>query len=306
MTARHKKKKQTHPAAHSHVSQVSPEAKRHELRREIWISFWMSIAFTVILILANSWVEKKDFGERVKSMTYDLLQNHLTAPASIKDSPVIVLDISRIEMRPTLGPQPGLVTDRQPLKNIVEELVKDGPKAIGLDVDFSPDSHGYAHPDDPGLFDSWLANNKIPIFVGVNSSLALGPRRWLNDPKYFSLAACVVVPNPDKGQSTRYMPEYIEVDYPDAPPGDRKVPCPPMGVALANPSVKMEVPPRASWIFETLRQRNVNRVRNGEFLVDYSPLQLLRDSAPEVFNPSDIPAEGTPTIQSSPPIMGRR
>jgi CHASE2 domain-containing sensor protein len=290
MTARHKKKKQDHSAAQSHVPQPSTGAKRHDPRRDSWISFWMSMAFTVILLLTNTWLERKDFGERVESMTYDLLQNRLSAPASIKDSPVIVLDISRIEMRPTLGPQPGFVTDREPLKNIVVELLKDSPKAIGLDVDFSPDSHGYAHPDDPGLFNSWLASKNVPIFVGVNSSLSLGAQKWLIEPDYIRLAACVVVPNPEKGQATRYMPEFIKVDYPDAPLGGVEETCPSMGVALAKATVK-PAPTWARWFVETFRLKSVNRFRNSEFLVDFSPLQLLRDSAPEVLNPSDIPAD---------------
>jgi CHASE2 domain-containing sensor protein len=290
MTARHKKKKQDHSAAQSHVSRVSPEEKRHDLRRESWISFWMSVAFTVVLLLANTWFEQKGFGERVESMTYDMLQNRLSAPASIKDLPVIVLDISRIEMRPTLGPQPGFVTDREPLKNIVAEQVKDGPKAIGLDVDFSPDSHGYAHPDDPRLFKSWLASKDIPILVGVNSSLALGAQKWLIDPDYIRLAACVVVPNPEKGQATRYMPEFIKVDYPDTPLGGVEETCPSMGVALAKATVNPP-PTWAKYFVETFRLKSANRFKNSEFLVDYSPLQLLHDSAPQVLNSSDIPAD---------------
>jgi len=149
-------------------------------------------------------VEQTDFGRLVESMSYDLLQHHLLSTDSIKDSPVKILDISGIQMRPTLGARPWLVTDRQPLRKIVKSLMaKQGanaPKAIGLDVDFSPDVNGYAYPDDPALFNDFLTMNKsIPIRVGVNGSLALGPKKWLVDPQYMDLASSVVVPNSESG-----------------------------------------------------------------------------------------------------------
>lgn len=144
MTARHTKKVEPHSSDQSADSAASIEARRHERWREIWISFWMSVAITVLLILIKLRIEKTDFGQLVESMSYDLLQHHLRAPASINDLPVIVLDISGIEMKPTLGSNPPLVTDRAPLKRIVENLLNlpNGPRAIGLDVDFSPTRMG--------------------------------------------------------------------------------------------------------------------------------------------------------------------
>ncbi len=248
----------------------------------------MSFAITALLVVVKLQIEKTDFGKQIESMTYDLLQHHLSPPASVKDLPVIVLDISGIEMRPTLGSQPALVTDRAPLQSIVQYLVSmpNGPKAIGLDVDFSPDAHGYAHPDDQKLFDFFLSQ-KIPITVGVNSSLALGPLRWLNDPKYIDLASCVVVPKPDGGQSTRYMPEETVVNYPTPISHGIDEYCSSMAFALEYGKVK-DAASGLGWLVDTSRVKSDRQVTNSEFLVDYSPLDLLANSPPNALNPGEL------------------
>lgn len=291
MTARHTKKVEPPSAAPGADSPASIEARRHERWQQIWMSFWMSVAITGLLVLIKLRIEKTDFGQMIESMSYDLLQHHLVAPASIKDLPVIVLDISGIEMKPTLGSQPSLVTDRAPLKRIVESLLQlpNGPRAIGLDVDFSPDGHGYAYPDDPDTFDTFL-KAKIPITVGVHNSLALGPQRWLNDPKYINLASCVVVPKPDPGQSTRYMPEETVVNYPAPMSHGIDEHCSSMAFALEYGSAK-NLASRLGWFVNSSRVNddpNLRQIVSSEFLVDYSPLALLVSSAPDALNPDEL------------------
>ena len=295
MTARRKKKIHSQPAKDIAVSapNASIEEKRHERWREIWTSFVMSLVFTAVLLGLKSLVEKTDIGKRIESMSYDLLQHHLAVEKG--DLKVVVLDISGIQMRPTLGAQPGLVTDREPLKAIVTGLAarKFPPSSIGLDVDFSPDAHGYADPDDPNLFASFLGS-AVPIRVGVNSSVALGPRRWLGDESYIGLASCVVVPHPEDDKSSWYMPEWVDVNYPVGNFGGDSGRCPSMGVELAQVSVKD--PPKWARLFaETSRensdtQNKDNRLRKTEFLVDYSPLDKLISTAVDAANPTALAA----------------
>ena len=295
MTARRKKKIHSHPAKDSAVpaSNDSLEKKRRERWREIWTSFVMSLLFTAVLLGLKSLVETTDIGRRVESMSYDLLQHHLAVGKG--DLTVVVLDISGIQMRPTLGPQPGLVTDREPLRGIVADLAARNPPptAIGLDVDFSPDAHGYADPDDPSLFEDFLkANEHVPVRVGVNSSVALGPRRWLGDESYIGLASCVVVPHPEGDKSSWYMPEWIDVSYPVGNFGGDAARCPSMGVELARVSVK-EPPPWAQPFAETWREisdkeKKDSRLQKTEFLVDYSPLDKLIATTVDAANPSAL------------------
>jgi hypothetical protein len=141
------------------------------------------------------------------------------------------------------------------------------------------------------VLDSFLAANKtIPIRVGVNSSLALGPRNWLRDPKYIDLASCVVVPNAEQGQSAWYMPESLVVKYPGPTFNGLDEHCPSMGVALADAVVK-NVTPGFGWLVETIRQKDEEkRVTKSEFLVDYSPLEKLRSSSKAIYDSTnDVP-----------------
>lgn len=322
MTARHKKKAPAKPASASaaahapgdhgskeqgSIDRASIDAKRRERLREIFISFALSLSIALLLVALKMKIEKTGFGEQIESMSYDLLQHHLTAPSSIQDLPVIVLDISGVQMRPTLGPSPGLVTDRQSLQAIVQNLaaLPSPPAVIGLDVDFSPDSHGYADPDDPGLFDYFLSvDPKIPIRVGVNSSLALGPQKWLGDPKYMELATCVVVPKPDQGQSTRYMPEELVVNYPiPSSPGIDEH-CPSLGVNLAMAAAaKQQANSRwPSWLAESFREKKNARISSSEFLVDYSPLDVLSASAPDALNTAAL---GKADLKGKIVLLGR-
>lgn len=287
MTAEHNEQVPERPAE---VTAVSPPSaiRGDKCGREIWTSFRVSFAITTLLIGVNWYVGRKDFGKLVESMTYDLLQHHLSSGVSSKDLKVVVLDISGIQMRPTLGARPWLVTERMPLESVVDSLLANPskrPSAIGLDVDFSPDVNGYAYPDDPVLLGK-LLNSGIPIRVGVNGSLALGPRKWLVEDKYMDLASCVIVPKSEQGQSARYMPEWIVVKYPAGTFGGDEGRCPSMGVELAGKTIT----PVGSWLAPFVRSSRQNesggkRLSPTEFLVDYSQLQALIDSTKEAYDP---------------------
>ena len=254
----------------------------------------MGIAITLVLLGLKGLVQRTDFGRLVDQMSYDLLQHNLSSVKSAKDLNVMVLDISAIPMVTVPGIiQSQTVTSREPLLSIVESLVtkEHPPLAIGLDVDFSPDEYGYASPDDPNFFESLLqmrGKTQIPILVGVDKSLALGPQKWLIDPKYMGLASCIVVPTPEPGQSTRYMPEWLEVKYPATQEQQATmVVCPSMGSALAKASVA-PVPWWAKYFAESTDLKNETSLSASEFLVDYSPLDVLNASAPHIRNSGDV------------------
>jgi CHASE2 domain-containing sensor protein len=304
MTAKHKNKAPNRPAegpagsqASHGPSQASSEesphgAPRGATRLDIWASFGLSLLFTFILIAVNWRVEDTDFGRRLESMTYDFLQQHLSTSATPQNTPQ-VLDISGIQMRPTLGREPAQVTDRPPLKDLVNSLaarpLKQRPYAIGLDVDFSPDSHGYADPEDPDLLSALknLNDMVVPVRVGVNRSLALGPKKWLLNEDYIDLASCVIVPKPDPAQSAQYMPEWIDVAYNSADPPNH---CESMGVALVNARYGRDIPSYAGWMVESYRPRADKGVSQREFLVDYSLLDSLIGSTVDALDSAKLAA----------------
>jgi CHASE2 domain-containing sensor protein len=260
------------------------------------LSFFVSVAFTLVLVALKTKFEGTFFGQQVEEMSYAVLQHHLTPPTADNLS-VIVLDISGIPMTVASSLHPDKVTDRTRLSKIVSSLISedDKPMAIGLDVDFSPSAYGYADAADEQIFKDFLKiqndnDNKLPIRVGVNSSLGLGPEKWLLNPDYLNLASCVVVPTPEKGQSTRYMPEALDVDYrtPMAPYNAGETGhCPAMGFAL----VQASVPDVASWarpFLQSTVQKSGGPISKNEFLVDYSPLDLLSAAPPEIDLQTDL------------------
>lgn len=294
MTARHKKKPRKRRAEASATSLATAVRDHRQSRFRFWLGIAATLGIAAGLIVINAWVEDTDIGRRLESMTYDLLQQHLSSADLEKITPVVV-DISGIQMRPTLGLTPALVTDRVPLETLVASLVSrsDHPSAIGLDVDFSPDSHGYADPEDPHLFAALLTdsqtlladNRAIPIRVGVNRSLALGPDNWLGESQYSSLASCVVIPNPDPRQSARYMPEWIDVQYP--PMTSKPKRCYSMGVALVQ-AIGKAPPSWRSWFAESYRGKPGETISENEFLVDYSQLSNMIKATVDALDPMQM------------------
>jgi CHASE2 domain-containing sensor protein len=262
---------------------VAGQARARKLRA--WFSFFVSVFFTLALVKLKVKFENTYFGKQVEEMSYGVLQHHLAPPAA-DNLRVVVLDISGIPMAKANALQPGRVTDRTRISGIVSALITpdDKPLAIGLDVDFSPSSHGYADSADEQIFKDLLKlqnDNGVPIRVGVSDSLGLGPEKWLLNSDYMILASCVVVPNPVEGQSTRYMVEGLDVDYAKTPFERTTGHCPSMGVALVQATVP-EVRPWLKPFVESVVQKTGGPISKHEFLVDYSPLDLLAAAPPEI------------------------
>jgi len=298
MTESHENENTNHPVAGETDSQHPAAVNLRAHHRKVLTGFFVSLAFTLLLVRLKMWAEPTVIGQEIEETSYGLLQHHLGAPTA-DTLRVVVLDISAIPMRPADSLEPpsvaGLVTDRTSLSKIVSSLdtEDDKPMAIGLDVDFSPTAHGFADSADRGIFEDFLnlqSQRGNPIRVGVNNSISLGPDKWLFDPKYLPLATCIVVPNAEKGQSTRYMLEDIQVDYrtPLAPyTAGESGHCPAMGFALVKAGVP-DVPWWAKPFAETVVQESRDRLSENKFLVDYSALDLLSASPPEIKPDTDM------------------
>jgi len=312
MTARHKKESRTPPdgAAPALGAESSTEEKLREGRTEIWISFFLSLAITAALCGVNWLVGYTQFGKQFEEMAYDILQNRLTSSVPPTNPGVIVVDISSIPMRAAHSLESQSVTDRKPLGYLVDSLANmaNPPRAIGLDVDFSPDVHGYADADDQVLFEALLLDNaKIPVRVGVHDSLTLGKDRWLNDPKYIDLASCVMVPNPESVQTSWYMPEWLDVKYSTAPQ-DLPGRCSAMAVALVN-LVAKPVPWGFGWLAESTHRDASEKglVDVPRFLVDYSELNNLESQrivVPQI-NSADDAAKFISDLDTSKRLAGQ-
>ncbi len=274
------------PPAAAEPQQPPDHAHPHAHTRQAWISFAISMLFTVLLVLAKMEFEKTDLDQQFEEASYGLLQRNL-GTSSGENPKIVVIDISSIPMRESEGLMPGRVTDRTDFTKLAEALVALNPKprAIGFDVDFSPSPHGYADAADPEILNRLLElqDSGVPIRVGISSSISLGPGKWLVDPKYLPLAACVDVPHPGPNESTRSMLEKMDINYTTPQTaytaGDTGH-CPSMGYALAT--VGTPEPLYLKPFVESRLANQGDRVFQNEFLVDYSPLDTFIAKSPAV------------------------
>jgi len=215
------------------VGQASPTSRPPQLslqrdrQRRIKLDFAAGVVLSILLIGCNVAVERTDFGEQLEQMTYNLLQTRLLSARSGEDLKVTVIDINELPLvQVNRANRLVRVTPRKPLQDIVEVLAQEDPKAIGIDIDFSPDERGFITEDDPSFFQFCL-NQHIPVFLGIYESLAQGPDKWLGKPEFKHLAAYITVPRPQGAEGTVKMVERIQ-------PAGLSESCPSLAAALAT------------------------------------------------------------------------
>jgi CHASE2 domain-containing sensor protein len=256
----------------------------------------VGVLLSIILIACKVAVEKTDFGEQLEQMTYNMLQARLLSSRSSKDLKVAVVDINDLPLvQVNRGNRVLSVTPRKPLREIVEAVVQQNPEAIGIDVDFSPDEHGFVTQEDPDFFQFCL-NQHIPIFLGVYESLAQGPDKWLGQPEFKQLAAYITVPKPQGAEGAVRMVERIQ-------PAGVSQSCPSLAAALAN-TLRPAAPHWLGWAIVRVSQKRTSEFSASEFLIDYSGLEtLVRDRVP-VSDATDL-SKHENTLQGKLVLIGR-
>jgi hypothetical protein len=83
-----------------------------------------------------------------------LVQSLLASDLESQELPIQVVDIGGLEKAPVLGGN-DVATPRTELFGLIKAIANEGPRAIGVDIDFSPDRNGYKNPaEDPFFFRS--------------------------------------------------------------------------------------------------------------------------------------------------------
>jgi CHASE2 domain-containing sensor protein len=263
-----------------------PPEKPHSSGQQILRDSIKGILLTVLLMGITMVVEHTPFGKRVEQFGYDWLQGQLSS----ERVPVAVVDISDLRPAPfNIDGQTGIATPRETLRKLIEAVAEQDAKAIGIDIDFSPDLSGYITPRDPEFFGFCLDLIKrkgIPVFLGIRRTESLPPSKWLGSEDYESLAASITIPKHD----TRKMPKWILVDK-NSDPG------PTMSAALAS-GFQESQSRLLGWLHghglvEQVVERELKQgVDVGEFPVDYSPLQTMMDTTLRTINPDVIRDQG--------------
>jgi len=139
-------------------------------------------------------VEHQPWYERIRLGTYSLIQRALSN--SDGNAPVVVVDISKIELEPEDWEESGDLAEasskgsqksgrravsRTALQKILTKIASAGPRSIGVDVDFSPDPYGNPiSPSDSGFFKACTAiSERAPLFLGVYRHGSGSEDQWL-------------------------------------------------------------------------------------------------------------------------------
>lgn len=153
---------------------------------------------TCLLIVVKLAVEHTTWGHEFQLWIFGELQGSLAAIDL--DNPVVVVDISKLP-----GGRIDQPTPREDLKTIISALadLQPQPRAIAVDINFSPKGSKYSAADDEEFFEFCLAirnQKKVPVFLAVAETKTAPPEAWLGTEEYEELA--VAVPG-DKNDASR-------------------------------------------------------------------------------------------------------
>src|SRR5215471_2326317 len=186
---------------------------------------------TAILLAAKSLAEQSPIGHQAEMLAFEFLQARLSPFKKEERLPILVVDMSEVP-----GGR-GQITPRDTLRSLVDAMAHSNqkPKAIAIDLDFSPDASGWRDEADPEFFDFCLKVG-VPIFLGVYRTRAEGASAWLGLPEYSPLAAGLVVQEDD----TSRVPQWIQAKgSPDR--------LPTLGRALAG-AYRTRLPEPPGWL----------------------------------------------------------
>jgi CHASE2 domain-containing sensor protein len=166
-------------------------SSRQEKNKDIIRYVIKATVIALIVIGAKTYFEHLPWGHRIEILAFEILQGQMLQFSSADRLQVFVVDISKM---------PGgkdQVTPRTDLRNLVEAIARLRPRAIAIDVDFSPDEKGWKDDNDPAFFDFCLnlkKETRIPVFLGVYRTRMASPDTWLGSGKYEGLAADMTLP----------------------------------------------------------------------------------------------------------------
>ena len=111
--------------------------------RVVW-HITRAFVFSGVLLFVKHEFDRTDAGKILDEAVYALLQSRLS---NGKKLPVVVVDISALDASGTKDGGP-----RMQLEKVIDEIAVQGPKAIGIDIDFSPEEKTWTERGGPPLF----------------------------------------------------------------------------------------------------------------------------------------------------------
>ena len=190
-----------HPTAHPHRARhEAPHVTRATRYREIFHEVKWALLFTGVLVGLNLLAEKTEFGERLKLLAYNAMQHRLPAVIDKNGLPIAIVDITRLPG--TFGDE---LTSRKKLTKLIDAIGKAHPRAIGLDIDCSPQYAANVNElpiltEDEGNFYKFChdlstqPHDPVPVFLGVDRTATSASADWLWKPEFAHMAVALRTP----------------------------------------------------------------------------------------------------------------
>jgi CHASE2 domain-containing sensor protein len=236
-------------------------------------------------------------GADLSELSYATTQHRLARSASTEPLSVAVIDVSGLPRNTTATANAdagcyrfrNCVTDRDSLLALIGAVIAASPRAVGIDIDFSPDDAGWIDPARDPWFLAELRKLReqaeIPIHVTVGRGSASGPDHWLGSPE-FALLGAGASRSPDNPRAPFTMWQTSSM----------------AGVRLCSMAAALTSqceagPERGLWarLFPTARSfEHCTRERvcqsGEEFYVDYSRLPEIEAESYSAWRPEQVAA----------------
>jgi class 3 adenylate cyclase/CHASE2 domain-containing sensor protein len=260
------------PTASHHLAPGSrsiAESPRRLRSKQVCLFVLRGLLLIFVALLMHAGLMRSWVGRHLKNLEYTMLQDSLithylsTKPNDSVPLPVII-DISK--RMPGLPDRP---TNLEELDRIIKALAAMSPKAIGVDIDFSP-GNTLIRPTDWHIFSQWRQLTRpedfkpISVKLGVFRRLYDASKNWLGRPEFWSLAAGIAMPGDSQ---TNYY--YVQAG---SNQGDRLLQ---MAAALFEATGGKE--PLTGGVLPRLYSEITSNRKHGVYVVDYSYLQELLD-----------------------------
>jgi CHASE2 domain-containing sensor protein len=171
-------------------------------RKHCFRSLLYGMLATAALLAITQALEHLGYAQFFETLAYKCLTWSMS-PFTGRPLPVVVVDIHELP-----GGKDG-PTPRAELRALLDTMLTDAhPRAIAVDIDFSPDTKGWMTPDDPGFFNFCLDKidlKDIPILLAVYRSRHAAPKPALGLPEYQTLAAVGIGRRDDPTRATRWV-----------------------------------------------------------------------------------------------------
>ena len=171
-------------------------------KQALWFHFVPSLVVVGMLAFFKAaWLQETFVGREVEQLAAMLLQFRLAEGDSCEATQVVVVDITSLLQvdNKRKGEERQNITPRTELQRVVSDVAAAGPAAIGIDVYFDLDANGQLSPEDRVFLDYCLTlrSKGIPVFVGIDESIARQPKHWLEYPRFSDLGKSIVIPADD-------------------------------------------------------------------------------------------------------------